>query len=170
MAEIDAATRLTIAPPNRLGELNPEFVAALRQLLAAMTPVSTWVTLGARSVRSRDITIGVVLVMAFPAGMLTDEAYQGAMAGASLTVNVKLKTSTLLGIKVATGSVAVGGVAMFRAEDRIIMVETTDPPALTGVLKHLLANRLWLPEPPEPTRCRQRQGQSLCDAGRASRP
>ena len=126
-ATADPAAGLKIAAPYAIADVAPALKTAFEtQMASGLGSFGSLISFG-----FREVTGGggqaFLLVMAFPAGMLTDAAYQGALGGLSASMKASLTPSTVDGVQVSSGNATAGGIAVFHSDDHLIMVIAEKP-------------------------------------------
>jgi hypothetical protein len=127
----DPAEGLAIAPPFTLASLDPVVDAAFRrQFTASAGGAAGLVDVGGRNALKSGALAGVIFVIAFPTGLMTDAAYQTLLTGLQTSMKATLTATTISGTKVSSGATPTGGLGVFRVGDHVILVLT---PASTDV-------------------------------------
>jgi hypothetical protein len=119
----DPADGLAIAPPYTLAPLDPTLEASLRQQYAASAGAfASLIGVGGRQVVANGVPVGSVIVIGLPPGVMSDATYQAMLSGITSSAGVTLKTTTIAGTEVSSGSAGTGNLGVYRNGDRIVMV------------------------------------------------
>jgi hypothetical protein len=126
-ATADPAADLKIGAPYAIADVAPALKTAFEtQMASGLGSFGSLISFGFRQI-SGGQGQAFLLVMAFPTGMLNDEAYQGALGGMSASLKATLTPSTVDGVEVSSGNASSGGVAVFHMGDHLIMVIAQTP-------------------------------------------
>lgn len=121
-ATVDAAAGVQIAAPYSLTALPTELQAAMEsQMAASLGGFGGSITFGFRQIGGGSGQ-GVLMVIGFPAGSLTEAAYAGALAAMGSSMGTTLTSTTVEGVAVSTGAAGSGSIALFPADDNLILV------------------------------------------------
>jgi hypothetical protein len=138
-AAADPALGLKIAAPYQMVALDPALLTSSRQGFAASGGAfASLIGIGGREVTSSGAPAGFVFVFAFPAGVLTDTAYQAMLAGTGTGSQMTFTTTTISGISFSSGTASASGRGWFRAGDHVVMVVTQTATTLTGIATALI--------------------------------
>jgi hypothetical protein len=119
---VDAAAGLTIDPPYSLVAMPPALQQIIEtQMASSLGAAGSTVSFGFRQVGGGTGT-PILMVMGFPAGSLTADAYQAALGGITANTAATFKTTTVDGVEVSTGTTATGGIAVFHIGDHLLAV------------------------------------------------
>jgi len=94
------------------------------EFTSALGALSSSITFGGREAVKDGALEGYVLVIGFPAGLLTDSSYPSVLAGMTATTKIKLVDKTIGGLEVSTGTSAAATMSVFHVGDHVIMVVT----------------------------------------------
>lgn len=138
-AAADPAEGLAIAAPYTLTTLDPLLEASFRQqFTASLGALSSLIGIGARQVASNGSLVGYVLVIGFPTGIMNDAQYQSIVDGIASSSAVTFQKTTVSGVEVSSGSMATGGIGLYRAGDNVIITITPTASNLTEVTTALV--------------------------------
>ena len=133
-AAVDPAAGLTIAPPYQLAALDPAVETSFRQQFATSAGAfASLIGIGGREVTLNGALAGYVFVIALPAGVLTDTAYQAMLAGIASGSQMTFTTTKISGVDFSSGTTATSGLGAFRVGDRVLMVATPTATTLTDI-------------------------------------
>jgi hypothetical protein len=139
-AAVDPAAGLKIAAPYTITELDPtlsqSIAASMEQSLGAF---SSLIHVGARSITNAGTQAAILMVIAFPAGTLSDTTYQSVLTGMTASTEATLTTTNISGIDVSTGKLATTAVGVFRVEDHVLLVLCPDATQVVPVVTALIA-------------------------------
>jgi hypothetical protein len=138
-AQPDPAIGLKIASPYKLTALDPALEAVFReQFTQGVGAFGSLVGVGGRTVTKDGKLVGYVFVIGFPAGMMTETAYQAMLTGMQSSMGVTFTTQTVSGVDVATGTSANANVGVMQNGDHIILTLTPTAAELPTVAKALI--------------------------------
>ena len=133
----DPTVDLKIAAPYELTALDPATEAAIRgQIAGSLGAFGGIFDIGVRQVTDNGQMVGFVMAMGFPAGVLTEGAYKGALAGLASSLGI---TGTAL----SSASNATAGYAAYQDGDNLMFV--ISPP--TGAKPDAIASALIAANP-----------------------
>jgi hypothetical protein len=131
----DPAIGLMIAPPYTLTPLDPAIEASLRQQYSGAGAFASLIGVGGRQVTNNGAPAALVFVIGLPPGTMTDAIYHSLVGVMASSTNVVLKTTTIAGTEVSSGSGANANIGIYRDGDRLVMViAPTDPSAVAEAL------------------------------------
>ena len=138
-AQPDPAIGLKIAAPYELTPLAPALEATLRsQLTQNLGAFGSLVEIGGLTVTKGDQSPGFIFVFGFPAGMMSDAAYQGMVAGIESGMGVTMTTKTVSGVDVAIGSSPTSNLGIFHIGDHVIMALSPTAAEIPAISKALI--------------------------------
>lgn len=135
----DPAIGLKVAAPYTLGALDPALEAAFRQQFAASAGAfGSLIGVGGRDVITNGLPVAYVVVIGFPAGIMSDAAYQSMLSGIASSSAGTLTKKTISGTEVSEGTAATGTLGFYRDGDNVIMVIAPKAADLDPVAKALI--------------------------------
>lgn len=124
----DPTVDLKIGDPYALAPLDPATETAIRQqITGSLGSFGSIFDIGVRQVIDNGQQAGIVLVMGFPTGVLSETAYKGALAGLQSSLDVTLTPTDVGGTELSSGSNATAGYAAYHDGDNLVFVLV--PPA-----------------------------------------
>ena len=139
-AQPDPAEGLKIAAPYKLSALDPTLETAFRtQFTQGAGSFADLVGVGGRTVTKDGKLAGYVLVMSFPAGLMTDVTYQTMLTGMESGMGGdKFTTQTISGEDVSIGAVSGANIGILRSGDHVVLTLTPTPAELPTMAKALI--------------------------------
>ena len=138
-AAADPSVGLKIGPPYTLQPLDPAIEESLRQQYASSAGAfASLIGVGGRTVIANGIPVAFVFVIGMPTGTMTDAVYQSMVTGMASSTGAQLKSTTIAGTDVSTGSVQTGAIGVYRDGDRMVMAITPQASDLNGVAEALV--------------------------------
>jgi hypothetical protein len=121
----DPTVDLAIAAPYQLVALDPAAEASIRQqITGSLGSFGGIFDIGIRQVMANGALAGFAMVMAFPAGLLSQTSYKAALSGLESSLGVTFKTSDVSGHTVSSAVNATAGYAAFQDGDNLVLVIT----------------------------------------------
>jgi hypothetical protein len=142
---VDAAAGLTIASPYSLQELDAATEQQLRSQFSTLLQ-SNLATVGLRRITEGQTAVGVLELVRFGPGQVTNATWDQLLSTFEAAVNVKLKSATIGDVQVATGKGINLGYAVIRIPDGVIEVQTQNA-APFDVARALVAGNAKLGTP-----------------------
>lgn len=122
-AVVDPAASLAIASPYAIVALDAATATALQTSIEqGMGAFAGLVHVGTREVAKSGVLAAYVMVLAFPAGTLTDATYQLVVAGLSANATAAFTPTTVSGTTVSTGTMSTVNVGVYKAGDAVMLV------------------------------------------------
>jgi hypothetical protein len=138
-AAADPAVGLKIGAPYALSPLDPMLEASFRQQFTASAGAfGSLIGIGGRNVSEKGVLVGYILVIGFPPGVMSDAAYNAMVSGLASSTQVTLKTTTISGVTVSSGSSAAAGLSVFRDGDNVVVTLTPTAAGLTAITTALV--------------------------------
>ncbi len=138
-AQPDPAIGLKIAAPYKLTALDPALEATFQsQFTEGAGAFANLVGVGGRTITKDDKLVGYVFVIGFPAGLMSETAYQAMLTGMQSSMGVTFTTQTVSGVEVATGTSATANVGVMQSGDHVILTLTPTAAELPTVAKALI--------------------------------
>jgi hypothetical protein len=139
----DPTVGLTIGPPYQLAALDPAAEASIRQQISgSIGSFGGLFDIGLRQVTANGAAAGIVMVMAFPSGVLSEATFEAALGGFQSSLGVTFTKSDVSGVTVSSATNTSAGYAAFQNGDNLVLVIT--PP---GGQPDAIAQGLISPNP-----------------------
>jgi hypothetical protein len=139
-AAVDPAAGLAIADPYTIKELDAAAAETIQGAMEkGMGAFASVIQVGTREIQKAGTTVGYVLVIAFPAGTLTDETYKGFLAGIATTSTSTWKVVKVDNYSISTGTMSGISVGMFRAGDAVMLIMAPSAAEVVPIAKALIA-------------------------------
>ncbi len=135
----DPARDLTIGTPYTLTALDPALETSFRQQFASSAGAfGSLVGIGGREVVQNGSLAGYVIVIGFPAGILSDAAYQSMLTGIQSSSAIAFKKTTVSGVEVSSGATSNAGMSVYRNGDNVNLTITPTEASLAAVTTALV--------------------------------
>ena len=138
-AQPDPAAGLEIAAPYTLTALDRALETTFRdQFTKGAGAFGSLIDVGGRTANKDGRVAGYVIVLGFPAGILTESTFDLLLTGLGSSSTTPFTETMISGVPVAVGTAATANMGIFRADDTIVMTLSPAAAEVPEIAKALI--------------------------------